>query len=122
MLTLILRRLAGIAAVLAAIVYGVAKLYEYDMPNFEAPSWVHSPAFWIGIALIAVWAWLPVLLPVGNREVSLAQELPRKYVDPKAMENEPFEMPPGSGEWYIIWDGQYMFWDEQTDQWAPYRG
>ena len=122
MWTLILRRLTGIAIVLTAIAYAVAKWKEYDIPDFDAPNWVHSPAFWSGMAVVGIWAWFPVLLPVGSREVSLAQEVPRRYSQPGTIENEPFEMPPGSGQWFIIWHGQYMYWETATNQWEPYKG
>ena len=96
MMNLILRRIAGIILVGFAIAYWVAKWQGYDLPGIDLPQWMHSPAWWTGIAVVAVWAWLPVLAPVGNREVSLAQEMPRQFQSPQQIENEPFEM---NGMW-----------------------
>ena len=119
MLFIITRRLTGIGIALAAIIYWGAKYLEYDLPDFDIPNWMHSPAFWGAMALVGIWAWMPILAPVGNKEVSLAQEMPRQFQSPEQIENEPFQM---NGMWVIIWNGQYMEWDEQTNQWAPYRG
>ena len=119
MLSIVLRRLTGIAIALVALVYWGTKFYGYDLPGYDMPQWVHSPAFWGGMTLVGIWAWLPILSPVGNREVSLAQEMPRDFVNPQQVENKPFEM---NGMWCIIWNGQYMVWDSQNNQWVPYRG
>lgn len=119
MMFTVVRRLTGFAIVLFAIAYWGGMYIGYNLPKFDLPSWFHSPAFWGGMVVLAVWAWLPVLAPVGNKEVSLAQEMPRQFQSPEQVQNQPFEM---NGMWCIIWNGQYMVWDEQTNQWTPYRG
>ena len=119
MMGMVLRRLLGIGLVLCALVYWSAKLFEYDLPDYDLPQWFHSPAFWGGVFALGVWSWLPVLSPVGNREVSLAQEMPRQFQSPEQVQNKPFEM---NGMWCIIWNGQYMVWDDTAGQWVPYRG
>mgnify|MGYP001315412604 CR=1 FL=1 len=120
MIGIVIRRLIGIALAAMAITYWIAHWKSYDAPWFDVPTWIHSPAFWGGVAVVAIWAWLPVLQPVGNREVSLAQEVPRRFAEPTELpQNEPFEM---NGQWCIIWNGQYMVWDTQQEMWVPYRG
>ncbi len=119
MMFTIARRIMGIAIVLVALTYWGAKLFEYDLPDYDVPSWVHSPALWGGMAFLGVWAWMPVLRPVGNKQVSLAQEMPRQFQSPEQVQNQPFEM---NGMWCIIWNGQYMVWDDTSQQWTPYRG
>ena len=57
-----------------------------------------------GMAFLGVWAWMPVLEPVGNKQVSLAQEMPRQFQSPEQVQNQPFEM---NGMWCIIWNGRY---------------
>ena len=119
MWTNIARRILGLAVVGWTVAYFGAKYFEYDLPHFDLPSWFHSPAFWGGMTVLAIWSWLPVSQPVGPVNASLAQEMPRQFQQPQRIENEPFEM---NGQWCIIWHGQYMIWSEETGQWVPYRG
>jgi hypothetical protein len=119
MLANIGRRLLGIAIVVFALAYFGMKWFDYDLPSIDVPAWVHSPAFWGTVSLVGIWCWLPVLQPVGAVSMSLAQETPRRFEQPQQIENEPFEM---NGQWCIIWNGQYMTWSDEENQWVPYRG
>tara|TARA_B100000941_G_scaffold137710_1_gene97613 strand:- start:379 stop:528 length:150 start_codon:yes stop_codon:yes gene_type:complete len=49
----------------------------------------------------------------------MSQEVPRQFSNPEAIQNEPFEM---NGQWFIIWNGNYMIWSDEAGQWVPYRG
>jgi hypothetical protein len=119
MLANIGRRLLGLLIVVFTLAYFTMKWLDYDLPRIDVPSWVHSPAFWGVMSLVGIWAWLPILQPVEAVNMSLAQELPRRFEQPQRIENEPFEM---NGQWCIIWHGQYMTWSDEENQWVPYRG
>lgn len=113
------RRMIGLAIVGFTIAYFGMKWMNYDLPNLDAPKWVHSPAFWGTMAFLGIWAWLPLLQPVSPVKANLAQEMPRTFQQPERLENEPFEM---NGQWCIIWNGQYMTWSDEENNWVPYRG
>ncbi len=115
----VVRRLLGILLVLYGIAYVYARFNDYDIEYFDLPSIFHSPAMWIGLTALCIWSWLPVLEPVAPRQVSMAQEVPRQFVQPQQAQGQPFEM---DGQWFIIWNEQYLIWSDETNSWAPYRG
>lgn len=114
---LVARRVVGILVVGFAVAYWAAKIGAYDAPSIDLPNEVHSPAFWGVMAVIGAWAWLPAMLPYGAKEVSLSQDR-RAFVNPNDVHNQPFEM---EGNWFIIWNGNYLMWDDATSAWQPYR-
>lgn len=119
MMLSIVRRLIGIVLVVYGIAYLYATLTDYDIQNFDMPDIFHSPAMWMALGTICVWSWMPVMQPVAPRQVSMAQEVPRKFVSPEQGDEQPFEM---NGHWFIVWNGQYMIWSDELNSWTPYRG
>ena len=119
-----IRRLMGIALILGAAAYAAGMHYDYDIPNIDLPHWVHSPVFYSAYIAIAVWCWLPVLVSIpSRRQVNLtptnqAFEVPMQANNSDGW-GQPFEMPPGSGNWYIQGYGQYWQWDTQTAEYQP---
>ena len=113
---LVLRRLLGIVIILAAAIYWGAKYLGYDAPWFDIPAWAHAPALWISLAVIGTWAFIPVMVPVNGREVSLATQN-QSFSMPS--EGKPFEF---QGNWFVIHHGQYMIWSDETKAWIPYNG
>ena len=100
-----------------ALAYWGTKVFEYDLPDYDVPSgFIHLHLGRHGLP----WCGLGCpYWPVGNKQVSLAQEMPRQFQSPEQVQNQPFEM---NGMWCIIWNGQYMVWDDTSQQWTPYRG
>ena len=119
MIVQILRRLLGILLILYGIAYVYARYNDYDIEGFDLPAIFHSPAVWMTMTAICIWSWLPVMQPVAPRQVSMSQEVPRQFMTPQQVENQPFEM---NGQWFIIWNGQYMAWSDEMNNWVPYRG
>ena len=105
MIAAVLRRLLGIFIILFAIGYAYGRWKDYDISGFDLPEFTHTPAFWIGAAVVSVWCWVPVMQPVSPRHVSMSQEVPRQFSNPGEIQNEPFQM---NGQWFIIWNGNYM--------------
>ena len=119
MIERVLRRLLGIVIVVYGIIYLYARLTGYDADWFDLPDFAHSPAFWSGVAFVGVWCWLPILQPVSPRQVSMSQEVPRQFNTPSQTEGQPFEM---NGQWFIVWNGQYLIWSDELGSYIPYRG
>jgi hypothetical protein len=119
MIVQILKRLLGILLILYGIAYLYARLTGYDIEYFDLPAFFHSPAMWMALSAICVWSWLPVMQPVAPRQVSMAQEVPRQYMTPQQAEGQAFEM---NGQWFIVWNGQYLAWSDELNNWVPYRG
>jgi hypothetical protein len=123
--TVVIRRLLGVILILAAVIYAAAMYYGYDVPQFDLPNWVHSPVFYAAYIFVTVWCWLPALVSTpSRRKVNLTPtnqgfEVPME-ADKSETWGKPFEMPPGSGEWYIQGYGQYWQWDTETNQYQPY--
>jgi|GEM_PF-5028628 len=119
MIGAVLRRLLGIFIILFGIIYAYGRWNEYEIEGFDIPGFMHTPAFWMGALVVTVWCWVPIMQPVSPRHVSMSQEVPRQFSNPGEMQNEPFQM---NGQWFIIWNGDYMVWSDEAQQWMPYRG
>ena len=120
------RRITGLILLFGAIGYVGATFLEYDLPNVDLPQFVHTPAFYAGYLTVLVWCWLPVLVAIPSRRQVNLTPVASQFEVPMEQGatgwGEPFEMPPGSGQWYIQGYGQYFQWNSTTNEYEPYQG
>lgn len=126
MIGMAVRRISGIIFVLLGIAYYYAHTQSYDIPQFDLPEWVHSPVFYGAYLFVTVWCWLPVLITIpSRRSVNLTPTPAQQFETPSTVGQtgwgEPFEMPPGSGQWYMQGYGQYWVWSTEQNEWIVYE-
>ncbi len=124
-LAMVTRRIIGILMLLGALAYAGATYFEYDLPQADLPAFVHTPAFYTGYITIMVFCWLPVLVAIPSRRQVNLTPVQSQFETPMQQGQqgwgEAFEMPPGSGQWYIQGYGQYWQWSQEENDWIPYQ-